>query len=424
MLIRTLYDGAAAPALAVGYRWWGRRDERAARFFAIREGMFARLEAAGVRGAVLFHVASAGELLQARPVLAAVKARAASPALALSYTSPSAEGKALRELTADLVTPSPLDRREPVRRFLDLIAPRLIVFSTYDLWPNLVWQAADRDIPLVLINASLPAGAGRLGFPARTFYRTVYDRLAAVGAISEADGRRHRKLGVPPERLSVTGNCRVDETRARCGAVRDNDPDLAPAPAGEFVLIAGSTWPEDQRCLLPALDVLLRRHDRFAVMIAPHQPTPTHVAEVEEFFAARGHATERYTALRERGAKPSARVVVVDTVGVLYKLYRRGQAAYVGGSFRQGIHSVLEPAGMGLPVVFGPRHRNSAEALAMLEPGAAVTVNDEAGLAAELESLITSPERRGRMACAALAFIERNAGATERTLQVLARWLP
>jgi 3-deoxy-D-manno-octulosonic-acid transferase len=423
MLARNIYNWVVAPALTAGYRAWARRDEKAREFFAIREGMLERLAGGERKGRrVLFHVASVGELLQAMPVMAAIKAGPAAPTLALSYTSPSVARNMPKGVAADVVTPSPLDRRGQVHKFLDLVAPGVIVFSTYDLWPNLVWEAADRDIALVLINASLPEGAGRLGFPARDFYRTLYHRLAAVGAITEADGRRHLRLGVSPERVSVTGNCRFDQTLARCGAVAADDPDLAPLPRAELLLIAGSTWPEDERHLLPALVDLLGRHPGLAAVIAPHEPTPTHVAAIEEFFAGR-YPVERYRGLREQGKTAQARVVVVDAVGVLYKLYRRGQAAYVGGSFHQGVHNVMEPAGMGLPVVFGPRHQNSAEALDMLAAGAAFTAADAAGISSALNSLIADPDLRARAGAAALALVQANAGATARTLRMLSPWL-
>jgi 3-deoxy-D-manno-octulosonic-acid transferase len=425
MLIRQIYDYGLAPLMMAGYRAWALKDEKARAFFEIRRGMMERLAVAEKPGGrtVLFHVASVGELLQAMPVMAAMKETAGAPTVALSYTSPSVARNMPKGVRADIVTPSPLDTRSEVRRFLEVLAPGLIVFSTYDLWPNLVWEAADRGVHLVLINASLPEGAGRLGFPARGFYRGLYSRLRAVGAITDDDGRRHLALGVGRERVSVTGNCRFDQTLARCRSVAADDPDLAVLPEAEFLLVAGSTWPEDHRCLLPALDQLLARHEGLTAVIAPHEPSPAHVAELEGFFSGRGRKVARYTLLRSGGSSAGARVVVVDTVGVLYKLYRKGHAAYVGGSFRQGVHNVMEPAGMGLPVVIGPVHRNSAEALEMLRSGAAVTAGDEAGLAAALGKFIADPDYRRQTGQAALAAVERNAGATARTMEMLKEFL-
>ena len=422
--MRSLYNWAVAPLLSAGYRVYALRDEKAREFFALREGMRERLarDRAGLGpGArvVLFHVASVGELLMAMPVMAAVKARPGAPAIALSYTSPSVARNLPKGLTADLLTPSPLDAAGEVRAFLETLAPAVVVFSTYDLWPNFVWTATDRGVPLTLINATLPAGSGRLKFPARGFYRSLYSRLRAVGAITEADAERHIKLGVDPSRVRVTGNCRFDQTLARCRAVAADDPDLAALPAAEFTVVAGSTWPEDHRHLLPALAELLDAHETAAAVIAPHEPSPAHVAEVEDFFQARGQKVARFTRLRQGAAGEGARVMVVDTVGVLYKLYQKGQAAYVGGSFRQGVHSVMEPAGMGLPIIVGPVHKNSAEAMLMVQHGAATAAADHRAIAAALEKLVSDPAQCEWAGREARAVVEQNAGATGRTMALL-----
>jgi 3-deoxy-D-manno-octulosonic-acid transferase len=224
------------------------------------------------------------------------------------------------------------------------------------------------------------------------------------------------------DRARVTGNCRFDQTLARCRAVADDDPDVAALPGAEFTLIAGSTWPEDHRHILPAVETLLQQHPGMSAVIAPHEPSAGRLAEVEGFFRERGREVVRYTRLRDEGAAP-ARVVLVDCMGVLYKLYKKGHAAYVGGSFHQGVHSVMEPAGMGLPVVVGPVHQNSAEALLMIKTGGAVAINDRAGLEGALTRLITDPDHVRRAGAAALSVVENNAGATARTMVMLEEFL-
>jgi len=415
--------------MSMGYRLFALRDQKAREFFEIRRDMFGALSAGlkaldPKRPRVLFHVASVGELLMAIPVMRAVKDEPGAPVVALSYTSASVSNHMPREVPADVVTPSPIDSSRRVFRFLDLMDPSLIVFSTYDLWPNFVWEASGRVIPMVLINASLPQGSGRLRPAARWFYRGLYSRLKAVGAITENDARRHARLGAPPERVAVTGNCRFDQTLDRCKAVADDDADLAALPGWDLCLVAGSTWPEDHERLLPALDGLLDKHPGLGAVIAPHEPGEDHVSEIEDFMAGRGKAVARYQALRDGQDSAGARVVVVDVVGVLYKLYRKGQAAYIGGSFKQGVHNVMEPAGMGLPVVVGPVHENSAEALEMRSAGGLFAASDRASLEAALDSLIGDAEARGLAGEAALGVVLKNAGATGRTMEMVKEFLP
>lgn len=431
-LIKFFYNYAIAYPLLFGYRLLGRREDKAREYFRVREGLLARLQNETAKIAkdqprVLCHVASVGELLQAMPVLAELKKKDRPPLIILSYTSASVNRNLPKGVPADLITPAPVDLRSPVEKFLDLAAPDLIIFSTYDLWPNLAWSASDRGIPGIMINASLPEHSGRLGFPARSFFKRVYAGLAAVGAVTEDDAARFARLAVPPDRVQVTGNCRYDQTLARCRGVRDDDPELAPfrtGDSGREFLVAGSTWPEDHARLLPALARLLARYPGLFAVIAPHEPTPAHLAEVEDFFRAAGVATQRYTSLRPNGQIAAARVILVDALGVLYKIYRRGAVAYVGGSFRQGVHSVMEPAGMKLPVVFGPVHQNSAEALAMIRAkGAAAADNDQA-LEKIIAGWLDDPPARRSAGGRAYQVVEQNSGATARTMKLIEKYLP
>jgi len=423
-----IYDALAAAPLEAGYKLWALKDEKAREYFAIRKGMFeglsAKCAAAGCEagGAALFHVASVGELLQAMPVMAALKERG-RPFIALSYTSPSVSRNLPRGVAADVVTPSPLDRRSAVRRFLDLVRPRLIVFSTYDLWPGFTMEAAARNIPLILVNASLPENSGRLRAPAGFFYRRLYSHLLAVGAITDEDGARFKRLGVPAGRVRLTGNCRFDQTLARCRSVAADDPDVAALPEMDVMMIAGSTWPEDLDRLLPALANVMERRPEMGAVIAPHEPSPDRVAQIERFFGPRGMSAARFTELKRGSGAAGVRVVVVDTVGVLYKLYKKGAMAYVGGGFRQGVHNVMEPAGMGLPVIVGPVHKNSAEALEMIRSGGAVSADGADAIEAVLAKWAGDPAARKDAGARALEVVEKNAGATGRTVEMVEEFL-
>lgn len=429
-MIKTAYKYLISPLLLGGYRLYSIRDRKAREFFAIREGMFERLaerrSALGNSGGsmVLFHVASVGELLQAMPVMAVLKERPSPPLVALSYTSSSVENNMPKGIRADVITPSPLDTPARAAKFLDILAPDLLVFSTYDVWPGLLLGAVARKTPVIMINASLPAGSGRLKFPARYFFRGLYRNLNVVGAIAADHAARFQALGLGGDAVRVTGNCRFDQTLERCRSVMENDPDLAPIPPRVPTVVAGSVWPEDNRQLLPALCCLISRHPDMGAVVAPHEPSEAHVAEIEEHFRGAGIGTARYSGLREGGLPSPAPVVVVDAVGVLYKLYRRGTMAYVGGSFRQGVHNVMEPAGMGIPVVVGPVHGNSAEAMDMIEVGGAAEAGSVGEIESVLERWIKDEGQRASAGEKALQVVESNAGATARTVALTESFLP
>jgi 3-deoxy-D-manno-octulosonic-acid transferase len=194
-LIRFFYNVFVVPVLWAGFRLLAIRDEKA-RLILFRQGtIFSDLEKKLnefplKKKRVLFHVSSVGEYLQARPLILKLKEKLTDTAFILSFLSPSLEGQLERNRAADIETYLPLDTPGSVRRFLELLRPDLIVFSTYDVWPNLLWQAKERGIPALLVNASLAENSGRLNPAARWFFRSVYKGLSAVGAISEHDGKR------------------------------------------------------------------------------------------------------------------------------------------------------------------------------------------------------------------------------------------
>jgi len=422
-MTRFLYKYFLAPLSFFAYLMVSLYLPKARRFFRIRQNMMGKLAKevpAKDRFRVMVHVSSVGELLEVRPMLRALRSLDNPPYVVLSYSSPSLTDKLLQD-SADLVTPSPFDTGVLVKKFLDIVGPDLIVWSSYDIWPALAWEAHDRKIPLLLVNGRLPSVSGRLRFPARFFFSRLYPVLDEVGAIDRESAERFPLLGVPSENVSITGNCRFDETLARCRAVSSDDPDLAPVPKSEFVLMLGSTWLEDHDKLLPAIGELLSQHNGFAVVIAPHEPDRKHIAELENFFASQGVPYEFYKQLRQEG-KAGQRVVIVNTVGVLYKLYRKAHAAYVGGSFHQGVHNVMEPAGMGLPVMTGPAHHNSPEAEALVSRGGAFVVNNSADVVERISGWLEDPASREQAGQKALDMIQQSGGATARTMDLISKY--
>jgi 3-deoxy-D-manno-octulosonic-acid transferase len=185
------------------------------------------------------------------------------------------------------------------------------------------------------------------------------------------------------------------------------------------ILVAGSIWPEDEAVLLPALLNLRQEINDLLVILVPHEPTLEHLEDLEQELL--GKATFiRFSGLNEyRGEQ----VVIVDSIGVLLILYACAHVAYIGGSFRQGIHNVLEAAVYGIPVVFGPRHRNSQEPLQLVERGGGFVVNDGDELYRTLKNLLEDDTARATAGTRAAQFVQSNVGATGKFLQHLEPYL-
>jgi 3-deoxy-D-manno-octulosonic-acid transferase len=189
-------------------------------------------------------------------------------------------------------------------------------------------------------------------------------------------------------------------------------PELLTAPR-PFTLVAGSTWPPDEEIVLGAWTALGPQAADWRLVLVPHEPTPAHLEPIFAALERAGIAAKRYSELAASGLG-DARCIVVDRVGILAELYAAGDAAHVGGAFGTGVHNLLEPASMGLPVSFGPRHDNAPEAGLLLDSGAGSVVHSATDLADGLRLLGTDPSTRRRRGDAARATVEAHLGAAAR----------
>jgi 3-deoxy-D-manno-octulosonic-acid transferase len=299
---------------------------------------------------VWFHAASVGEGRQAEAVLTRVKAARPGWQLAYTFSSPSAERLAA-SLPVDVAAFAPFDTVRDVAAALDAVRPTAIVFGATDIWPELARQAAGRGVALGLISATLAPTSSRRGPMARRLLTPAYAALSAVGAIDDADARELERLGVARGRITLTGDTRHDAALARLAAADPAAPHLkalgAAGPGAPPLVLAGSTWPSDERVLLPALGDLHARGIRFRLVIAPHEPSPGHLSELERRIREHLGADVRVVRLSSLldagnleplppGNLPSGnQVVVVDRVGILAELYAAASIAYVGGGFHR-----------------------------------------------------------------------------------------
>ena len=435
----------AAPLSLVGGKF-GRaiRGRRAAA--AHLAGWAARARSAS-QPLVWFHAASVGEGRQAEPVLR--RLRAARPRWQIVYTfsSPSAERFAA-SLPADAAGYAPFDAAGDVRGALAPLSPTVLVFSATDIWPELVRQAASRGVALAVVSATLSPTSSRRGTVARRILGPAYALLDWVGAVDDADGRALERLGVRRDRITVTGDTRHDAALARLAAASPEAPHLRALDEarhdGVPIVLAGSTWPSDERVLLPAVADALAQGARLRLVVAPHEPTPAHLTALErnlrrhlgaDFNVVRlslllaSHDPEKPATRNSASRNQDADVVVVDQVGILAELYRAASVAYVGGAFHKaGLHSVIEPAAAGIPVLFGPRWRGSRDARLLLDARGARSVRDRGELARALTDWLTNDAARAAAAAAARAVVERGQGAADRSVQLVIelveqRWL-
>lgn len=413
------------PAARLALSGLSRANPKLARGIEARRGVEARwreaaLRLTGRRPRIWLHAASAGETLQARPLGDAIRADHPDAALFYSFFSPSAERVAASWPAPDHADYLPFDWPAAMRAQIEALDPDAIVLVAGELWPNLVWTAAERGVPLAQACGRLAGGSARLERRARALTSRLYRDFRAIGVVSEEDAALVRELGVPPAAVAVTGDTRIDVSLARVEGAASLPPVWDPPSGTGPVVVAGSTWPADEAVVLPAVARLRARHPGLVAVVAPHEPTAAAVRRIAAAARANGLAA---APLVPAGA-PSApgvageapAVLIVDRVGLLYRLYGLAHAAYVGGGFGGSVHNTMEPAAQRVPLVVGPDHGGPAEVAALARAGGLAVVRSADGLAARWGAWLDDPAEGRRAGAAARAELERSRGATARTL--------
>ncbi len=381
-----------------------------------REGLWERLEVAvskrdWQKPLLWFHVASAGEFLQAQPLIDRCIAEGAE--CVVTYSSVNAfhwlqrpdQTETQNLLAAEFL---PVDKIHNIRSLLGLLQPSRLVWVSYDLWPNLVWEAHRQGIPQSLISGIIHAGSLRtVNFIGRSFYHSLYECLEHILTVSEADSQRVLSAIPDHPQVKVMGDTRCDSVLER----RNNleIPQLPPAAKDSFVFVAGSTWPLDETCIFPGLQEALNKFPELFLVLAPHEPTEEHLKNAEKFFS--GTQMVRWSQVNT--ATLDVRILLIDSVGILAGIFHSAKLAYVGGAFTTGVHNILEPAAMGAAVAFGPKHSNSMEALIMLEQKLATTVKNSSEFQNWLFDILGNQELCDQLGRSSKEFVETQAGTAK-----------
>lgn len=404
-------------------------DGKLARTFRLRRGATVRMAEWAARHRdparplLWVHAPSVGEGLMARPVLERIRASHPDWQVAYTYFSPSAERFAARLVPslADMAEVLPFDTVGAARRWLDALAPSALVFAKLDVWPLLVREATRRGTPVGLVSAALDPGSSRRGALAAAALRDAYAALGAVGAVDATTAEALVTLGVRREVVSVTGDTRYDQVLARVGgadAGADAGAWVARLGRGRPTLVAGSTWPTDETVLLAAWREIRRTHPTARLVVAPHEPVSAHLASL----AAPLRALGGMVAPVDTPEAAAADVVLVDRVGILADLYAVADVAYVGGGFHDaGLHSVVEPAAWGRPVVCGPRDARQRDAAGLAAVGALRRVADAAQLAAIVRAWFDDGAAATAAGDAGRAAIEAGRGAAAASVRLVER---
>ncbi len=288
-----------------------------------------------------------------------------------------------------------------------MLQPTAAIFVKYDFWANYLFELKKRDTPTLLVSA--------LFRPSQPFFRW-YGGLwrQMLGCFTHIFVQNSPSAAliqhIDFQQVTIAGDTRVDRVLRIAEEVKPNP--VVEAFAGHSpVFVVGSSWEADEQLLIPVLQMAEFQH--YKIIVAPHEPSERNVKRI----CAQFKAVVRYSNASSYPLE-SARVLVIDNIGLLNTLYRYGSMAYIGGGFGAGIHNSLEPAAFGLPIIFGPKYAKFEEARQFVARGGAFVVHDEAELLLTIQKL-QEPDFYEKTSSAVLDYLAENKGATEMAISWL-----
>lgn len=370
------------------------------------------------RGAVWIHAASVGEFEQARPLLERLKANGERRKVVVTFFSPSGYEARKNYPHADAVLYLPFATRRKAKQFLEALQPSLAIFVKYEFWPAYLRELKKRGIPTYSISAIFR--------PTQRFFHwygkgalKLLHCFTHIFVQDEASRRLLAEHGV--HECSVAGDTRFDRVNEVLAATRERK-DARLLPIAQFVeeapqvIVAGSTWPEDEELLKQFVERASELgNEGTKLILVPHEINEEHLHDIFQRFKGRFVKYSDISAMPSNLSRVNilrrAQVMVIDTIGLLSSIYQFGQVAYIGGGFGEGIHNTIEAAAYGVPVVFGPNYHHFREALGLIDAGAARSIKNYA----ELEAAFTTAlEQHETIGAKASEYVQSELGATDK----------
>lgn len=381
-------------------------NRKAKLWIAGRKGLFVFLRNTIQPGKPLIwmHAASLGEYEQGRPVLERLQLEFPGHQFLLTFFSPSGYEVVKERDTGCTVSYLPLDSRKNARKFMETVNPAIAIFVKYEFWYHYIRSLARKDIPFYFVSAKFRPGQW-IFKASGNFMRNALRNASGI-FVQDNESKelleRHAFSNV-----TVTGDTRIDRVIVTAEEPYMSIFDIS-GHEKPVRLIAGSTWPGDEHVILPWINEHME-----PVIIAPHEIAEKRLQDIE---ASMTKQVKRLSGLQPGMEIPA--ITLVDSIGQLKYLYRYADIAYIGGGFNTGIHNILEAAVFGIPVIFGPRYEKFAEAMALLETGAAFSVRD-ADAFADVMKKLQSPIKRQEIAGILQAYFDCHCGATEQVVEAI-----
>lgn len=356
---------------------------------------------------IWFHAASVGEFEQARPIIERIRREHPDWPILLTFFSPSGYEMRKGYDQVDLVTYLPFATRRRSRAFIQAVQPRMAIFVKYEFWPAYLRELRKQDIPTYLISAIFRREQTFFR-PWGKPYRRLLDCFTRMFVQDEASASLLAEFGF--SRTTIAGDTRFDrvtEIHRSVQPIRTIEMFMSAFNICTVnreplkTIVAGSTWPEDELLL----ERYVRTHENVRLILVPHE---IHEEHLHNIFCRFDGRLVRYTEATPTNMS-HVRTLLVDTMGLLSRIYQYADVAYVGGGFGAGIHNTIEAAVYGIPVIFGPNCHKFREAQGLIESGAGISIHDYETFEAAMDDAFAAQAVKGRQA---KEYVESELGAT------------
>lgn len=396
-------------------------NQKAALFVNGRKGLLRQIKqkmAADERRRIWMHCASLGEFEQGRPVLEALREQYPQYAIVVTFFSPSGYEVRKNYDGADYVFYLPIDTPGNARLFLDIVQPSLCIFVKYEFWYYYLSNIGARKIPALLVSAIFNKDQGFFKWYG-SLQRAMLRSFTHVFVQDAAS--MHLLKDIKLDEVSISGDTRFDRV-IKASKRQDDLPIASDFAKDSKIIVAGSTWKDDEIFLHTAIKLLPRE---WKLILVPHEVHIEHLRQIEGLF---GNDLIKWSQYPMRNGQPvnedhsiNQRVLLVDKVGFLLQLYRYSRVAWIGGGFgKDGVHNVLEAAVYGQPCYYGPIFQQFLEAKELIQAGGAFSYSTPQQFARAIEQMESSHAWK-QYADAARNYVHSKSGATDVVLAYIAR---
>jgi 3-deoxy-D-manno-octulosonic-acid transferase len=357
-----------------------------------------------------FHCASLGEYEQGLPVFTKLRNHYKNHKIVLSFFSPSGYDVRKNSPVADVVVYLPLDTKKNARRFLNLVKPELSIFVKYDIWPNFLNELQQKQQRAILISANFRKN--QIYFkPYGAYFRKALFAFEHIFAQNEETQKLLKSINY--NAVSVSGDTRYDRVYSQLET--DNTlPYIEAFKNNKICVVGGSTWPEGESLFINFINTEATKDLKF--IIAPHDIKPERIKKLQE----RIHVKTILFSEKSNKNLSDYNVFIIDTIGILSKIYSYADIAYVGGAMgNTGLHNTLEPAVFGVPIIIGNNHYKFPEAKALINNGGMFSISNQHEFNSVLNELILNEEKRISCGAKNKHFVEKNTGAVIQILDYL-----